>query len=222
MKPKRKAKTGLGRPSRTDSERVRGDLLQAARSLFLANEFKAVSIRQIASAAGVNGAMVSYYFGGKQGLYLAMVEELLQSLQASLEELKPGARFTIEQFSSHYCALLAANPWWPNFMVREVLFSDGAIRSAVIEKMSTIFAPRLLQSIHQSIADKRFRQDLDPGMTLMSLMGMTIFPFIARPLLERTLNVSVDREFAAKLASHNTQLFLQGVRNPDTRSPQEL
>lgn len=213
-----KTKSGLGRPIGGDNERVRAELLQAARNLFLSNEFKAVSIRQIADAAGVNGAMVSYYFGGKQGLYLAMVEELLQSLQDKLEELQPGADVTIAKFSSTYCALLAANPWWPNFMVREVLFSSGEIRAAVIQKLSAVFAPKFLQSIQGEIARKQFRPDLNPGLALLSLMGMTVFPFIARPMIEQVLSIKVDAEFAEKLAEHNTQLFLHGAQNPSRNS----
>ncbi|MBL4819671.1 MAG: TetR/AcrR family transcriptional regulator, partial [Gammaproteobacteria bacterium] len=66
----------LGRPIGGDSEKVKQKLLDAARQLFISCEFKAVSVRQIAKSAGVNGAMVNYYFGGKRGLYLAMVEQV--------------------------------------------------------------------------------------------------------------------------------------------------
>lgn len=204
-------RSGAGRPSGSDGDRVRDSLLQAARALFLSNEFKAVSIRQIAAAANVNGAMVSYYFGGKQGLYLAMVEDVLESLEQSLEALHPGTEFTIEEFSHSYCLLLAANPWWPNFVVREVLFSEGEIKQAVIQKFATSFAPRLITSIHKGMAGGQFRDNLDPAMMLLSLMGMTIFPFLAKPMVEQVLNIKVDADFASRYASHNTQLFLHGV-----------
>ncbi len=216
-----RTKMGLGRPSGGDADRVRSDLLQAARQLFLSNEFKAVSIREIAVTAGVNGAMVSYYFGSKQGLYLAMVEELLSSLRAKLDELQPGAEVSIAQFSATYCALLSANPWWPNFMVREVLFSHGEVREAVIKIMSTVFAPKLLHSIQSEIAQKQFRADLNPALALLSVMGMTIFPFLARPMVEQVLHLQIDARFAEQLAAHNTQLFLNGVlQNPQSTSPQ--
>lgn len=212
-------KTGLGRPSGADGDRVRSDLLQAARQLFLSNEFKAVSLREIAAKAGVNGAMVSYYFGSKQGLYLAMVEELLHSLQVKLEELQPGAEVSIAQFSATYCTLLAANPWWPNFMVREVLFSHGEVREAVIQIMSTVFAPKLLHSIQREIGQMQYRADLNPALALLSVMGMTIFPFLARPLIEQVLHLQIDAGFAEQLAAHNTQLFLNGVlQNPQRAS----
>lgn len=220
QKPRKQAQT-LGRPAGNDGDRVKSELLQAARKLFLSSEFKAVSIREIAASAGVNGAMVSYYFGGKQGLYLAMVEELLQSLQQSLQPVNPDADVSVEAFSYSYCKLLAENPWWPNFMVREVLFSDGEIRAAVLQKFTAVFAPRLLQSIEHEKQRKNYREDLNSELTLMSLMGMTIFPFLAKPLVEKAFKLKIDETIVTQLASHNAKLFLHGVGATNAKAAQE-
>ena len=203
-------RNNLGRPAGKDSERVRADLLDAAREHFLSREFKAVSIRRIAETAGVNGAMVNYYFGGKQGLYMAMVEDLFQRLEASLGELDRDSELTVADFSRSYCKLLAENPWWPNFFVREVLFSEGETREAIIDKFRSVFAPRLLQSIQAEISAGHFRQDLNPGLTLLSLMAMTIFPFLAKPMVEQILQLSLDETTVGVLAAHNTYRFLLG------------
>ena len=53
-----------------DSEK-KEKLLRAATELFARNGYDGVSIREISEAAGVNSAMISYYFGGKRGLYSA-------------------------------------------------------------------------------------------------------------------------------------------------------
>jgi AcrR family transcriptional regulator len=204
-------RNNLGRPAGKDSERVRADLLDAAREHFLSREFKAVSIRRIAETAGVNGAMVNYYFGGKQGLYMAMVGDLFQRLEASLGELDRDSELTVADFSRSYCKLLVENPWWPNFFVREVLFSEGETREAIIDKFRSVFAPRLLQSIQAEISAGHFRQDLNPGLTLLSLMAMTIFPFLAKPMVEQILQLSLDETTVGVLAAHNTKLFLHGV-----------
>ena len=204
-------RNNLGRPAGKDSERVRADLLDAAREHFLSREFKAVSIRRIAATAGVNGAMVNYYFGGKQGLYMAMVEDLFRRLEDSLGALDKDSALTVADFSNSYCKLLAENPWWPNFFVREVLFSEGETREAIIDKFRSVFAPRLLQSIQAEISAGHFRQDLNPGLTLLSLMAMTIFPFLAKPMVEQILQLSLDETTVGVLAAHNTKLFLHGV-----------
>ena len=204
-------RNNLGRPVGKDGDRVRADLLDAAREHFLSREFKAVSIRRIAATAGVNGAMVNYYFGGKQGLYMAMVEDLFRRLEDSLGALDKDSALTVADFSRSYCKLLAENPWWPNFFVREVLFSEGETREAIIDKFRSVFAPRLLQSIQAEISAGHFRQDLNPGLTLLSLMAITIFPFLAKPMVEQILQLSLDETTVGVLAAHNTQLFLHGV-----------
>lgn len=214
MKGERSARKTVGRPAGRDSERVRSDLLEAARQHFLKSEFKAVSLRQIAESAGVNPAMVNYYFGSKQGLYIAMVEELMAQLEKSLEALGKGETLTIADFSRSYARILAENPWWPNFIIREVLFSEGETREVVLHRFAAAFAPRLLASIHQNIASGQYRQDLNPAMTVMSLMGLTIFPFLAKPILESVFPVKVDLEFADLLSQHNIALFQHGVLNP--------
>jgi AcrR family transcriptional regulator len=56
---------GRGRPRAASAGNVRERLLHAARELFLRYGYRAVSSRQIGAAAGVNFAMIRYYFGGK-------------------------------------------------------------------------------------------------------------------------------------------------------------
>ena len=55
-------------------------LIAAATPLFASRGLHGVNIREIAGAAGVNSSMISYYLGGKNGLYAAVVEEQFASL----------------------------------------------------------------------------------------------------------------------------------------------
>lgn len=213
MKQSTTKSAALGRPSGGDSEKVRRDLLEAARDHFLKRDFKAVSLRQIASSAGVNGAMVNYYFGGKQGLYLAMVEELFESLESKMAGLSDGAEFSIAGFSHSYCLLLAENPWWPNFVAREILFGEGETKDEVLQRFSKMIAPKLSHAISQEVERGNYRKDLSPELTIMSLLGMTIFPFLAAPMIERVFGTTLDESMANKLATHNVELFMNGVLN---------
>ena len=58
---------GRGRPSGTTT--TKADILEAARARFLAEGYDAVTLRTIAADAGVDVALVSYYFGSKKGLF---------------------------------------------------------------------------------------------------------------------------------------------------------
>jgi len=200
-----------GRPARNEGEKVKADLMDAARRHFLQREFKAVSVREIAESAGVNGAMVSYYFGSKQGLYLAMVDELLSSLEASLAELGGDEALSVTEFSCAYTQVLLENPWWPNFLLREVLMKEGESRNAMVARFAGAFAPRLMASISFKIRDGQYRDDLDPGLTMLSMIALTVFPFLAKPVMETVLGRDMNEEAAARLVEHNIALFHCGV-----------
>jgi len=212
-KPSGTAGKPAGRPSGGNSEKVRRDLLAAARDHFLKRDFKAVSLREIASSAGVNGAMVNYYFGGKKGLYLAMVDELFEALDVKMASLSDNSEFSIADFSRSYCLLLAENPWWPNFVAREILFSEGETKEEVLQRFSKMIAPKLRHAVAQEIESGNYREGLSPELTIMSLMGMTIFPFLAAPMIERVFGTTLDESMANKLATHNVELFMNGVVN---------
>lgn len=201
-----------GRPAGQNGERVRSALLQAAREQFLAREFHAVSLRSIAQAAGVNSAMVNYYFGSKAGLYLGMADELLTEFDEELARLEPGeSLLAVKDIAGVYHRLILRHPWWPNFIMREVMFGTGEAKEAIIERFAGRLAPRFLATIERSIASGEYRSDLDPQLALISIMGLTLFPFIVQPVSERVMGVQMDEAGAAKMIDHNARLFLQGA-----------
>ncbi|MEZ5489361.1 MAG: TetR family transcriptional regulator [Gammaproteobacteria bacterium] len=207
----------LGRPPARDGDQVKNLLLTAARKLFLNYEFKAVSVRQIAALAGVNGAMINYYFGGKKGLYLAMVDEVFRTLEQPLNELNAQHHDSVRDFIGAYMAFLASNPWWPNFIIREVLFGEKDIRQSIIEKFSATFARQLIRAVGSEIDRGHYRADLRPEFATWSLMGMMVFPFLTRPIAGQLLDNNLlgegeeSREFMAQLITHTGELFEQGV-----------
>ncbi len=214
-------KSSPGRPPAKSGDTVRADLLKAASNHFLTRDFKAVSLRQIASDAGVNPAMIKYYFGDKRGLYMSMVDQVTNTLEKSLQVLGDGRQIDIAEFSERYSQVLAENPWWPNFMIREVLYGEGEVRDAVLDKFSSKIVPGLMAAIQGEIGEGKYRRDLNPAMALISMLGMTIFPFLAKPVVEQVLKVSIDEKSAAQLARHNTQLFLHGVMSSDSAGDQQ-
>jgi AcrR family transcriptional regulator len=63
-------------------EETRGRILEAALELFAASGFEGASTRTLAERAGVNLPAIQYYFGSKEGLYRAVVEQISEQMQA--------------------------------------------------------------------------------------------------------------------------------------------
>lgn len=93
------------RVPRSDGEQARKRLLHAALRLFADKGFAKTSTREIAQAAGVNIAAISYYFGDKTGLYRATFTEPLGSPRDMMPLFRqPGltTRGAIEAFFTHF------------------------------------------------------------------------------------------------------------------------
>jgi AcrR family transcriptional regulator len=73
-------------------EETRGRILEAALDLFAASGFDGASTRTIAERAGVNLPAIQYYFGSKEGLYRAVVEQFSQHMQAGVAPIAERIR----------------------------------------------------------------------------------------------------------------------------------
>lgn len=70
----------MARPANANPDETRRRLLDVALAQFAARGFDGASTRELAAAAGVNVATLNYYFGSKQGLYDATVDEVYRRL----------------------------------------------------------------------------------------------------------------------------------------------
>ena len=70
----------------------------------------------------------------------------------------------------------------------------------------------LTDLIRSGQASGALRKDLDPAHVVMSLIALSVFPFIARPLVSGALGIAVDEAQADALARHHLALLFRGIR----------
>jgi AcrR family transcriptional regulator len=194
---------------------VRRRLLAVAQELFAERGYAAVSVRALARAAHVSPAMIAYYFRDKSGLLDAVVDEVFERLFAQVRELAaaPAAGGGVpERLIRLYAETFAREPWLPSFLVREVLGGDAARRARFVERFPSRLVPVLLPLLRREAASGHLRPDLDPALTVLSVIGMCAFPFLVAPVLEPVLGFQIDEAFRHRLADHTTRLFLDGAR----------
>jgi AcrR family transcriptional regulator len=212
-----RARRRPGRPSaRSHPRDVRQALLLAASRSFAERGFEAVSLRDIARAARTTPAMIHYYFGDKHGLYAALLERalagLLERVRSRLAAAPPGVQLGIDVFLEAATAALGEEPWLPQLVLREVLSGSAPFRDRFIESYARPMSQLLCGVLEGEIAAGRMRADLEPRLAVLSLLGMAGFPFLARPVIERVLDLSFDGEFPARLAAHTRRMFRDGAR----------
>ena len=78
---------GAARGRRPGRPETRAEVLEVARRRFLADGYQAVTLRSVAAEAGVDAALISYYFGSKKGLFGAAMALSANPPEAVLEAL---------------------------------------------------------------------------------------------------------------------------------------
>ena len=206
----------VGRPVRDESaDDVRRRLVAVARELFATRGFGEVGIRELAAAANVTPGMISYYFGDKQGLYEAMLASVFEEMLARVRELAAehahGTR-PIEALIRLYIATISSQPWVPALVLREIVTGDSAARARFIERFASRVGTLVPGLVAGEIAAGELRADLDPRLAMLSLFGMSMFPFLVHPVAGKVLGYELDAAFVERLVAHTTRLFLDGTR----------
>lgn len=198
-----------GRPAAASGAEVRAALLQAARRLFLKHGYAKVTARQIAAAAQTTPAMIHYYFEDKDGLFRAMLDEVIQPLLELLESSEGAVE--IEQLMQLQMRLNAANPWIASLIVNEVFAGEGHLRALFIKQVAGRALPKLIALLGRARAAGRLRADLDPRLAALSLLSLNMFPFIARSVIVPVLDLQLDGAELETLIAHNLAVFMHGV-----------
>ena len=200
-----------GRPSKCTDDPVSDRLLHAAKELFSNYEYRAVSIRQIAALAGVNTAMVHYYFGDKAGLYRNMMEKVSLPVEDALRKIAARDDLSITEFIRVWMQAMYDNPWYPVFILKEGVLGQGPIHQFTSTRLGEVMAPALRKALENDRQNGRLRKELDLKLVAMSLVSLQTYPFLVRPLLEKSLGISFDQDQFDTLCNHTTDIFLHGV-----------
>lgn len=152
------------------------DVLDVAASLFCARGFSATTVDDIAAAAGLNKAMLYYYFGSKAGIlyrvYMETVDEMLALLEAddpeapADQELAKVIRAIVTQITRH--------PDYVTVFFQELQWLDKwlpAEEYQTVRKRQAIFVDYVEKIIHRGMAAGTFRQ-VDLELATSGVLGM--------------------------------------------------
>ena len=212
------AKPGRRRLSDTSAD-SRERLIEVSKKLFAAHGYEGVSVRDIATEAGLNISLVSYYFGGKDGLLEACLQESGQKqLDLAVRLLTPVT--TLGEFKATGL----------NFIQKylESRVADIALvrlANAEMEKNSPVF-DRLVKTIFmrtlavlteffQGAHEKGFiMRDLDPRELASMLHGQMNFHLRTSHVRDLLTGTSLEEETTRDVVTrHIYALFFEGVCN---------
>lgn len=163
-------------PDTSTEEKIK----EAARTVFMKKGYNATRTRDIAEEAGLNLALLNYYFRSKEKLFELVMMEKFQKFFGFIFPILNAADTTLDQkvemITSNYIDLLLANPDLPIFVLSEIRNNPERFASNI--KLKTILSEsQFVKQLHAK------RPDLNPLQIVISLLGLTVMPFLAKPLL---------------------------------------
>lgn len=171
-------------------------ILEAAHAVFLRRGTAGARMQEIAEEAGVNKALLHYYFRTKERLAEAVFQPAARHLFRSvIEVMQSGA--SIEEKVSRVVEIeleiLSNNPSLPGYILSEINHQPDRVHqlasaisgqgepgflSVLLEKLSTQLDERVRAGTMRRIAPEQF---------VANLISLCVFPFAARPLLSVAL-----------------------------------
>ena len=202
----------MARP-RVDDPEARAKIAAAAEELFAERGFDGAAIRDIARKAGVNGAMIHYYFGNKEGLYHALLEGAASRVRALLVETTGKSGSTRERLASFvdaYAAYTLSQPNLARILYREML--TGARHIKQIAQQYATANYNMLKGLISDGVERGELRPVDAELTPISLMGMVVIFQFLRPIISVALGkTEYDQRFVGRVAAHTIDLFLYGA-----------
>ncbi len=168
-------------------------ILEAAKKVFITKGYAASKTRDIAEEADINIASLHYYYRSKDKLFRIIAEDAVKSFNEKIDCIfckNLSLEEKINFFVSESIDFFRRNPFIPLFIMNEV--------NQHLENIDGLLSCRdnmkeLSSQLEQLAAEGKIRS-IDSKQFMINLLGMTIFPFVGRPMICKQFDIS-DAEF---------------------------
>lgn len=179
-------------------------IILAAEKVFVRDGYDGARMQDIADEAEINKALLHYYFRSKEKLFEQILLQKIKTFLPKILVIVKTDMTVIEKFEAiveGYLQMLQANPQLPMF----VLFSIYRNNSFLDQMPREVFSS-LLAFFKNSIKKGELKK-LDPAQLLLSIMGMCIFPYVARPIASHMLG-KTNEEYLDFLKNRKKEIML--------------
>ncbi len=213
------------KPNQEREIKSKEKIIQAAIDVFAARGKHGATMEEIAASAGLNKAMVYYYFGSKNNLFrqtlLYIFSQVFQRvLGAGVrdESETADAAAAIERAMRRHFQLISRHPIWARLIFYSLLNEEEDLKWAVSSLRET--SPELipfpfLALVEKGMAENKFRP-VDPKQTAVSIAGTNLIYFIGRPIAKILLELDTKEEeaFLKARENHVVDLIFHGLLKP--------
>ena len=186
-------------------ENTENHILIAARQVFISKGFEGARMQEIADQAGINKALLHYYFRSKEKLFEAVFSEVASNLFPAMKQMLEAElelKEKITLFIRIYLKALDENPFIPAFILNTLNTNPDSFLKYIIKSGLN---PRLLQKQIDDEAARGMIRSIKAEHLMVNIIAMCIFPFVARPIVQNIFDMTND-EYQAYLESRQTEI----------------
>lgn len=192
-------------------------IINTAEKLFAVNGFDGTSVRDIAQEAGVNVAMISYYFGSKEKLMEAVFEQRTVNIRLKIENLLQNDKLThlekVNVLIDDYVDKFIAQQEFHRIMMREQLVDKESAITTLIYELKKRNLGSIKKLIQEGQKSGEFVKNIDVVMMMTTMVG-TVSQIITSQRfycqmhnLEKLTGPEFQKHMRKKLSAHLKHLF---------------
>lgn len=170
-------------------------ILDAADMVFVRRGTDGARMQEIAEEAGVNKALLHYYFRSKELLSQAVFKRAVSTLLPALIQIMISdldLEVKIDRAVETYLDQLSRRPYLPGYIISELAHHPDRVIGLVSSAAQGQIRPRVIGKLRKQIAQRRAAGTIAPitaEQFLVTILSACIFPFAARPILTFLLDL---------------------------------
>jgi AcrR family transcriptional regulator len=180
-------------------------ILEAAKTVFHRKGFEGTRMQEIADEAGINKALLHYYFRTKENLFDAVFRaafrEIFAKLFMTIDSDVP-LEDKLKNLINEYIGFLQKNSYIPGFILAEL--NQNPDKIIEVFKSAPIQPSILFERMKESMKDEMLEKT-DVRELIINILGLCIFPIVAKPMLMHVFNFS-DKEFDQFIENRKEEL----------------
>ena len=167
-----------------------GQILNAAENVFQKKGMDGARMQEIADEAGINKAMLHYYYRSKQLLFEAVFTNAFSLLAPQLNKIlndDSSIEDKVKNFTHNYISFISKHPYLPNFIIQE-LNRNPKFFEKIQQNAAFPTLEKFKNQVNEEV-EKGILKPINGEQLFINIISLNIFPFVATPLIKGFLKI---------------------------------
>lgn len=169
------------------SRNVEQDIIDAAHKVFQRNGYKETTMRDIASEANINMAMLHYYFRSKDNLFFMVFDDAFNLLYQKIDQIITNGKMDLFEkiriIVSEYISFFETNPHLPLFIMGEVIRNPEKIGQRIKCRIDPIQTFKIFSDQLQAEYKNGSIREISAFLLILNIISLCVFPALAKSVI---------------------------------------